>query len=41
MPFFTDMIGDSAEIYIKVLWNSDFVGDSVEKVYKLSVIFED
>lgn len=40
MPFFTDMIGDSAEIYIKVLWNSDFVGDSVEKVYKLSVIFE-
>lgn len=41
MPFFTDMIGDSAEIYIKVLWNSDFVGDNVEKVYKLSVIFED
>jgi hypothetical protein len=41
MPFFTDMIGDSAEIYIKVLWNSDFVGDSAEKVYKLSVIFED
>ena len=37
MPFFTDMIGDSAEIYIRVLWNSDFGGESVEKVYKLSV----
>jgi hypothetical protein len=24
-----------------VLWNSDFGGESVEKVYKLSVIFED
>lgn len=40
MPFFPDMIGDSAEIYIRVLWNSDFGGESVEKIYKLSVIFE-
>lgn len=35
------MIGDSAEIYIRVLWNSDFGGESVEKTYKLSMIFED
>lgn len=41
MPFFPDMIGDSAEIYIRVLWNSDFGGERVEKVYQLIVIFED
>lgn len=41
MPFFTDMVGDTAEIYIRVLWNSDFSGESVEKIYNLSVIFED
>lgn len=41
MLFFPDMIGDSAAIYIKVLWNSDFGGKTVEKIYELDVIFED
>lgn len=41
IPFVTDMIGDTVDFYIRVLWNSDFGGESVEKTYKLSVIFED
>ena len=41
MVFFRDMIGDSAHIYIRVLWNNDFGYESIEKVYKLSIIFED
>jgi len=40
MPFFTDMIGDTADIYIRVTWNNDFGYESVKKTYKLSVIFE-
>jgi hypothetical protein len=40
MVFFKDMIGDSADIYIRVLWNNDYGYERVEKVYKLSVIFE-
>jgi hypothetical protein len=39
MVFFKDMIGDEAEIYIKVTWNTD-AGPRVEKVYKLKVKFE-
>jgi hypothetical protein len=39
MVFFKDMIGDEAEIYIRVTWNTD-AGPRVEKVYKLKVKFE-
>jgi hypothetical protein len=41
MVFFPDMIGDKADIYIKVSWASDWWGVNVEKFYKLSIIFED
>jgi hypothetical protein len=40
MVFFPDMIGDTAKIYIRVLWNSDYGGESVERVYELNVKFE-
>lgn len=40
MVFFTDMIGKTADIYIKVNWAGDWWGANVEKEYKLSVIFE-
>lgn len=35
MAFFPDMIGDEAQIYIRVLW-----GESIEKIYVLRVKFE-
>lgn len=41
MVFFPEMIGQQVDIYIKVLWNSDFSGENVKKIYKLSIIFED
>lgn len=41
MFFFPDMIGQAADIYIKVSWASDWWGVNVEKFYKLSVIFEE
>lgn len=40
MIFFQDMVGDEAKIYIRVLFNSDYVGESEEKVYELKVKFE-
>ncbi len=40
MVFFPDMIGDTAQIYIRVLWNSDFGGESIERIYQLNVKFE-
>ena len=40
MPFFTDMIGDEARIFIRVVFNSDYVGNSEEKVYEIKVKFE-
>ena len=39
MVFFPDMIGDTAQIYIRVLWNSDFGGESIERIYQLNVKF--
>jgi len=41
MVFFEDMIGQTADIYIKVSWASDWWGAKVEKFYKLSVVFEE
>jgi hypothetical protein len=40
MPFFLDMVGDEARIFIKVVFNSDYGGSSEEKVYELKVKFE-
>ena len=40
MVFFQDMIGDNADIFIRVLFNSDFGGDREEKIYVLHVQFE-
>lgn len=40
MIFFTDMIGDEAKIYIRVIFNSDYGGVSEEKIYELKVKFE-
>jgi hypothetical protein len=40
MVFFPDMVGDEANIYIRVLFNSDFGGDREEKVYTIHVKFE-
>lgn len=40
MPFLTDMIGDEARIFIRVVFNSDYVGNSEEKVYEIKVKFE-
>jgi len=41
MVFFPEMIGDKVDIYIRVLWNNDFGGQNIKKIYKLSIIFED
>ena len=40
MPFHQGMIGKTADIYIRVLFNSDFSGNMEENFIKLSVIFE-
>jgi hypothetical protein len=40
IPFFTYMVDQKVDIYIRVLWNSDFGGENVRKFYKLSIIFE-
>jgi hypothetical protein len=40
MPFHQGMIGKTADIYIRVLFNSDFSGATQERVYKLTVKFE-
>lgn len=40
IPYHPNMIGDSVEIYIRVLFNSDFSGESVEKFYTLKIKFE-
>lgn len=40
MVFFPEMIGDTAKIYVRVIWNSDYGGESVERVYELNVKFE-
>jgi hypothetical protein len=40
MPFHQGMIGKTADIYIRVLFNSDFSGDMEENLIKLTVKFE-
>jgi hypothetical protein len=40
MPFHQGMIGKTADIYIRVLFNSDLSGSTEERVYKLSLIFQ-
>jgi len=39
MVFFKEMIGDEAQVYIRVRWNSD-LGPTVEKIYTLKIKFE-
>jgi hypothetical protein len=41
MVFFSSMIGQQADVYIRVSFNSDVAGDSEERIYKLHLIFED
>ena len=38
MVFFKEMIGDKADVFIRVRWNSD-LGKRVEKIYNLKIKF--
>lgn len=40
MVFHPEMIGETVDIYIRVLFNSDFSGENVKRFYKLTVKFE-
>jgi hypothetical protein len=37
--FDNEMVGDTAKVYMKVIWNSD-VGENVVKEYNMNIIFE-
>jgi len=40
MPFDPQFIGKTADLYIRVLFNSDFSGSTQQRFYKLSIKFE-